>query len=133
MVEKASTVVMPPRQPWSLRAAAYRVLDNGPNRTLTSRVVDLFLVTLIIVSIVAVILESIESLELRYETWFYWIEVFTVAVFTVEYVLRVWSSVEDPALSLDKGTRRFVRLRFVFTRELAVRPRQRRVLIGERC
>ena len=104
MVEKASTVV-PPGEPWSLRAAAYRVLDNGPNRSMTSRVVDLFLVTLIIISIVAVILESVESLEVRYETLFYWIEVITVAVFTVEYVLRVWSSVEDPACSDAAGPR----------------------------
>lgn len=115
MVEKASTVVMPSRQSWSLRAATYRVLDNGPDRSMSSRVVDFFLVSLIIASIVAVILESIEGLELRYETWFYWIEVFTVAVFTVEYVLRVWSSVEDPAYAGKNGASPFVRLRFIFT------------------
>jgi voltage-gated potassium channel len=54
------------------------------------------LVTLISLSVLAIILESIDSLYRQYETLFHLFEVLTVAVFSLEYVLRFWCSVECP-------------------------------------
>jgi voltage-gated potassium channel len=39
-------------------------------------------------------LETIDPLFLRFEDFFYWFEVFSVVIFTVEYLARVWAAVE---------------------------------------
>ncbi len=44
----------------------------------------------------AVLLESMAELAARYAEAFWWFEVFSVAVFTVEYGLRLWTCNEDP-------------------------------------
>jgi voltage-gated potassium channel len=115
MVENASKVLLESEQRASLRSAIYVVLDNGKNGSALSKLVDVFLVSLIVVSIGAVILESIPALESRYEAWFFWIELFTVLVFTAEYIFRVWSCVENPAYSGEPGQRIRQRLRFAVT------------------
>ena len=51
-----------------------------------------FIYALIILNIVALILESYEELNAKYSTIFYLFEVFSVAIFTVEYLLRIWVS-----------------------------------------
>lgn len=55
---------------------------------------DWFIMVLITVNVLAVMLETVDTLGAQYESVFYWFEVFSVAVFTVEYVARIWSSVE---------------------------------------
>jgi len=59
-----------------------------------SRCVDIGLIVLIALSVAAVVMESMPAMERRFSAEFYWFEVFTVCVFSIEYVLRVWSSVE---------------------------------------
>lgn len=114
MVENASTVVMQSRQDQSLRARVYRALEPARPGDWGSKLTDVFLATLITISIVAVVLESISSLEERFEGIFYWLEVFTVCVFTVEYILRVWSSIES-ATYKRSGNGLSARLRFMIT------------------
>lgn len=115
MVENASTVVMQSSFGQTFRGSVHRVLEPARGGDTQSRIVDIFLTCLISISIIAVILESIPRIEIRYEPVFYWLEVFTVAVFTVEYLLRVWSSVEAaaPGASFVENLRH--RTRFIFT------------------
>jgi voltage-gated potassium channel len=112
MVENASTVVMHAATAHSMRKSAHRALEPAHQGDRLSKVVDVFLASLITISIVAVILESIPSIEAKFENLFYWLEIFTVSVFTVEYLLRVWSSVEA-GNNAKSGFR--TRLRFIFT------------------
>ena len=58
-----------------------------------SKFFDIFILTLIALNILAVILESVESLEVRYRSIFQVFELFSVTVFTMEYLARVWSCV----------------------------------------
>jgi len=51
-----------------------------------------FIYALIVLNIVALILESYEELNSKYGSVFYFFEVFSVAIFTVEYILRIWVS-----------------------------------------
>lgn len=59
-----------------------------------SRFVDIFLIILISLNVLAIILESIETFEQRYHNHFVVFETFSVLIFSVEYLLRIWSSVE---------------------------------------
>src|SRR5215471_10487422 len=77
-----------------LRRRVYQVLEQGPVGDRTSKVVDRFLVALILVNLIAVTLESIPQYEARYGGIFAAIEFFSLVVFTVEYGLRLWSAVE---------------------------------------
>ncbi|WP_052295958.1 hypothetical protein [Pseudothermotoga thermarum] len=56
---------------------------------------DKFMITLISLNTLAVILETVESLRNRHFFLFRWFEVFSMIVFTAEYVLRLWSCTVD--------------------------------------
>ncbi len=56
---------------------------------------DRFMIALILLNILAIMLETVASINASYENIFYYFEVFSVAVFTIEYLLRVWSCTED--------------------------------------
>ena len=51
---------------------------------------------LIIANIFMVILETVPTLRQQLRPAFYLFEVFSVVVFSLEYVLRLWAAVEDP-------------------------------------
>lgn len=113
MLENLSIATRPqrPERAQSLRQTVFRVLETATDHDLASRVVDICLVVLIVASVTAVILESIPAFENRYSAELYWFEVFTIAVFSVEYLLRVWSCVELDAA--DRARPLATRLRFV--------------------
>ncbi len=68
----------------------YEVLD-GAVVDRTSKIVEIFIASLVVANVVAIILESVQSLHDEYEQFFYVFDTFSVIVFSVEYVLRVWS------------------------------------------
>lgn len=70
-----------------------------------SRWFDLGIRALILLNVVAVVLETVPSLHLAAGGFFWWFETFSVAVFSVEYVARVWSCVEDPRYARPLGGR----------------------------
>lgn len=82
-------------RPTTLRQSVYRALDTAQGESGISLAVDVFLIALIAGSVMAVILESIPTFEAQYALQLAVFEVFTVAVFSVEYVLRIWCSVEQ--------------------------------------
>jgi voltage-gated potassium channel len=79
-----------------LRARLYDILEKHDSDSPWSPMVDAFLVALILVNVTAVILESVKSLHDVYQDYFFAFEAFSVAIFTAEYVIRVWIVPEDP-------------------------------------
>ncbi len=53
--------------------------------------VDWFIMLLIAVNVIAVALETVDPLYASYESFFYWFEVVSVAIFSIEYVGRLWA------------------------------------------
>ena len=93
------------------RRYAYELLLTPEIDSRLERWVRGCLSLLIIANIVMVVLETVPAI--RHELWpaFYLFEVFSVAVFSLEYLLRLWAAVEDP-----RYPRPFWgRLRFAFT------------------
>jgi voltage-gated potassium channel len=58
--------------------------------------VNMFLAILIFLNTMAIILHSIPSLRGQYEQFFIDFEVISVTIFVIEYLLRLWSIVEQP-------------------------------------
>ena len=75
----------------TMRQVVFRFLETAEQDDTASRVVDIALIVLILLSVIAVVIESIPAVERAYAPQLYWFEVFTIAVFSVEYALRLWS------------------------------------------
>lgn len=58
--------------------------------------VDVFLLVLIILNVLAVVLETVPSLQARFSAQFWMFDVFSVAVFSIEYLVRLWACTADP-------------------------------------
>jgi voltage-gated potassium channel len=71
---------------------------------------------LVILSVVAIILESVPSLDQRFGNVFLSVEIVAAIVFTVEYGLRLWSAVEHPPLKRERPWR----ARWLFARQPAM-------------
>ncbi len=80
------------------RRRLYEIVEVGRGEDRMSMIVDNFLIVLIILNITAFMMETVPSLAAQYGTEFYWFEVFSVVVFTIEYGVRIWTSVEVPFL-----------------------------------
>ncbi|KAA9130977.1 ion transporter [Marinihelvus fidelis] len=76
------------------------------------RLVDYFLIGLILANVVAIILATVEPLAARYGGFFWSFEVFSIAVFTLEYLLRLWSCVDLPT---REGQPPMTRLRWMLS------------------
>ena len=74
----------------------FEILEKGQIGDRLSLRCDLFLSILIVVNLIAVCLETIDSLFLEYKTIFIVVELVSVSIFSVEYVLRIWSRPSAP-------------------------------------
>ena len=84
---------------------------------------DWGIIVLIFLSVVAVILETVDPIAMKAGPFFAWFEVFTAAIFTIEYVGRVWSTVEDGAYQSPVfGRLRFVKQPLVIIDLVAILP-----------
>jgi voltage-gated potassium channel len=93
----------------SIRRRVYELLEAGSSEP-AARVVDLVLIGLVLVNVAAVVLESVPRFADAYDWLFLVIEIVSVAVFTLEYGLRLWSAPEHaPLADLPPGR---ARLRF---------------------
>lgn len=71
-----------------MKETLFEILE-GDERFL-ARFVDIFLLLLIQLNVVVVLLETVPDLNARYSDLFFEFEVFSVVVFTLEYILRMW-------------------------------------------
>ncbi len=81
----------------NIKKRVHNLLLPGIKHDAGSWFVEAVLVTLIVTNITSLLLETVPALHQSYHHIFYYIEVFSVVVFSIEYVLRVWSITEVPA------------------------------------
>ncbi|MCU0637893.1 MAG: ion transporter [Methanothrix sp.] len=77
----------------NLKTRIYGILEPGDE---DSKYFDPFIMGLIVLNVAAVVLETVESIYTPYASLFYAFEIFSVAVFSIEYILRVWSCTANP-------------------------------------
>lgn len=70
------------------------MLGNEGHSDLLVKTVDIFLIALILLNVVAVVLESIEHLSIAHGPVFHAFDLASAAIFSVEYLLRLWTAVE---------------------------------------
>ncbi|MEL6677715.1 MAG: cyclic nucleotide-gated ion channel [Pseudomonadota bacterium] len=82
--------------PHPLQHRLYHLLEVDAGLDPWARAVNAALVILIVANVAAVILETVPALEARYGPAFVAFEIVSVAIFTVEYALRIWVSTAAP-------------------------------------
>lgn len=78
-----------------MKRRGHEILEVTAPGDLASRLVDLSIMLLIILNVSAVILETVAGLLSQYDPLFRAFDLFSVAVFSIEYFLRVWSCTAD--------------------------------------
>ena len=77
----------------AIRRRTFEILGaSGPEDRASYRC-DLALITLIVLNVVATVLESVPGISDALRGFFHRFELFSVVLFSVEYLLRVWCSV----------------------------------------
>jgi voltage-gated potassium channel len=109
----------------ALRRQLAIIFEDEEPRSLTTRLFNLALALLIIANVSCVILESVDGIRRHFDFAFDAFERISTAIFAVEYVLRVWASVDfhhgdyrDPI----RGRLRYMRSFFALVDLVAVLP-----------
>ena len=86
---------------YTLRKFVYNNLHNEDYETPLSLGLNYFLIALIMSNAAAVLLESVQKYYVLYQDFFYYFEIFSIVVFSVEYLLRFWSIAETNSFESD--------------------------------
>ena len=90
-----------------------QLLSKGNVADKPSQYVDMILFILIVLNIAAVCLESVRHIGNEYKVAFNAFEFFSVVIFSIEYVLRIWSA---PARNdLGNSTNIIKRMKYIFS------------------
>lgn len=94
-----------------MRNRFYKLVEPSTEKGDVNRYFDLFIMSLIILNVLAIILESDQNIGERYKWFFYYFEIFSVVVFSLEYLLRLWTCIENPVYHKQVTGR----LKFIFS------------------
>lgn len=95
----------------NIKQRTWEIVEAAQDNDKASWYFDVFIMLLIALNIFASILESVATLELAYLQYFSLFEIFSVTIFTIEYLARLWSCTTSPDYQNPiKG-----RIRFIFS------------------
>ena len=95
----------------AIKKRVFEIIERGQPGDNTSRYFDLCLVILIILNVAAIILASEKKLYIAFRIGFSIFEVFSVIVFTIEYLLRLWTA----EYKVEATSRNKARIKYIFT------------------
>lgn len=106
-----------------IKRRAYEIVEPTPEGDRPSHLFDIALITLITLNLLAIALETIAPLGEQASGFFLVFEIVSVAIFTAEYLVRVWACTEDPDYAHPvKGRLRFAVQPLVLLDLLAILP-----------
>lgn len=74
-----------------LKTKIHLILEEKIEQSLISKIIRYFLIILIVFNTIVVSLESIDTISEKYKIAFLFFNLFSIIIFTLEYILRVWS------------------------------------------
>ena len=95
-----------------IRDRFLEIVDKGTDGDIYSYSCDLFLSTLIIINLICISLESVDSIGERYGSFFQIVEYVSLALFSIEYCVRVWTAASKSSLGGSEFSRR---LKYIFS------------------
>jgi voltage-gated potassium channel len=76
-----------------LRLLIYKVIRDDDENDLLSTVVDSIIIFFILINVFIIILDTFDNIRPYIEKYYKYIEIVSLIIFTLEYCLRVWTSV----------------------------------------
>jgi voltage-gated potassium channel len=83
----------------SYKNRIYEILESDNPEDKTAEAVNLFMLALVVFNVTAVVLETVESLYAAHRALFHLVSNISVIIFSIEYILRLWSCDVDPKYS----------------------------------
>ena len=90
----------------------WSLLEPANEKDLNSKLVDMFLLMLITLNIIMVVVETVEEIYINNKLFFQYFEYFSVSIFLIEYIGRLWSCT-SAKLKTEKAFER--RLKYIFS------------------
>jgi len=97
----------------SFRLFVAQVLESSGEQINRGRYLDFCLVLLILINVIAIVIESVQSIAIEYRLYFIWIEIISVGIFTIEYLSRVWACVDKEKYRNSGDSHLKMRLKYI--------------------
>jgi len=99
----------------TLRKRIFEIIEPAQNddvkNDVKSRIFDIFILSLIFLNVFTAIISTVSTIDSTYGHSLYMFEIFSIIIFTTEYLLRIWTCVE-----IEKFSKPFSgRISYIFT------------------
>lgn len=92
-----------------LKGKIYRLVEKGSHGKKINLIFDYVIISLIFLSIISIILESINEIGTDFKLFLEWFDIFSVYVFSLEYVMRLYvSDLTHPSSNKFKSVLKFI-------------------------
>lgn len=92
-----------------MKQKIYHLVERGDHGNRLNRWFDTFIMTLIVLNVMAIILDTVPAIHQPLEAEFHYFEVFSVVIFTVEYLMRIYvADLTHPAKTKFRSILKFV-------------------------
>jgi voltage-gated potassium channel len=85
------------------------LLEKGHELDRPSKIVNLLLILLISMNVIAIFLETVDPIYQQYQQVFWYFEIFSVVIFTIEYAARIWSCIDLEGIDAARPVRGRIR------------------------
>lgn len=94
-----------------IKRRAFNLIRSDDENTMADKIIEGFIIALIIVNVLLIVLDTFDNFSSEVRSMFERIEVFTAVIFTIEYLIRLWTAdLLYPHLKPAKA-----RLKYVFS------------------
>ncbi|VAX18939.1 Potassium voltage-gated channel subfamily KQT; possible potassium channel, VIC family [hydrothermal vent metagenome] len=94
-----------------MKQTVFEILEGTSRHQKISNAITAFIMSIVVLSCIAIVIETVEPLSVKFFNALELFEYFSITIFTVEYVFRVWACVESPKYSHPL----FGRIRFMLS------------------
>ncbi len=115
----------------TFRQQVYALLHPTDTSGRLQEMLDTFIVWWVFISVVAVVLESVDSVHYVLNVHFIVLDAVAVFIFSMEYIFRLYSCVEDPRYQKGLGRYRFMKTPIAIIDLLAIVPFFLEGLLGQ--
>lgn len=87
----------------------FEVLELSSKKNIINRLVAFFIISIVLINVVVVIMQTVSDVAVKYADFFRIFEIIVIYVFTIEYLLKLWSCTSMKQFSHPiKGRIRFM-------------------------
>jgi len=96
---------------FKIKKRTYEIIEKSKPGDIPAKIFSIFIISLIFLNVVAIMLSSVSEIFSRYSKFLNMFEVISVVIFSIEYLLRLWTcNVDERYKGKIKG-----RFKFIFT------------------